>query len=232
VSVELARQQGWLLARLRARNTRELEQSSRSWPKVTGPADAVLTGAIVALTAFGVVMVYSASAVFAHSRYEDPQHFLLRQAIFAGVGVPLMVLLARFDYHRLRALTYPFLAAAVLLLGATAFGLGRSAGGASRWIDLGPINVQPAEIVKIAMICWLAYSLSKKSERIRTFSVGFLPHVLMAAALMMLCLKQPDFGSAVMIALITFVLLLMAIVVAHMRWRVAPLRARSATEAP
>jgi cell division protein FtsW len=181
-----------------------------SWPKVIGPADAVLTGTIVALVALGVVMVYSASAVFAYSRYDNGQHFLIRQSIFAAAALPTMIVLARFDYHRLRALTYPFLGFATLLLGLTAFGLGRSAGGASRWISVGPINIQPAEIAKVAMICWLAYSLSKKSDRIRTFSVGFLPHVLMAGFLMLLCLKQPDFGSAVMIGLITFVLLFTA----------------------
>ena len=70
--------------------------------------------------------------------------------------------------------------------------------------------MQPAEIAKLALICWLAYSLSKKGERIRSFSVGFLPHVLVAGFLMLLCLKQPDFGSAVMIALLTFVLLFTA----------------------
>lgn len=184
--------------------------TAESYPKVLGPADAMLTGAVIALTAFGVVMVYSASAVFAHSRYGDAQHFLVRQAIFAAIGLLVMVGLARFDYHRLRALTYPFLGAAVTLLAGTALGLGRRAGGASRWIELGPINVQPAEIVKIAMICWLAYSLSKKSDRIRTFSIGFLPHSLMAALLMVLCLKQPDFGSAVMIGCITALMLFTA----------------------
>jgi cell division protein FtsW len=70
--------------------------------------------------------------------------------------------------------------------------------------------VQPAEIAKVAMICWLAYSLSKKSERIRSFSIGFLPHVLMAGVVMLLCLKQPDFGSAVMVLLLTLVLLFTA----------------------
>lgn len=179
-------------------------------PKVTGPADAILTGTVVALVAFGVVMVYSASAVFAHARYDNAQHFLVRQGIFALIGLPMMVVLARLDYHRLRALTYPMLGGAVGLLLVTVLGFGRSAGGAARWIHIGPINVQPAELVKVAMICWLAYSLSKKSEHIRSFSVGFLPHVLMAGVLMMLCLKQPDFGSAVMIGLLTFVLLFTA----------------------
>jgi cell division protein FtsW len=121
-----------------------------------------------------------------------------------------MVVAARIDYHRLRVLTYPMLIASTGLLAATAFGLGRRAGGASRWIQVGPINIQPAEVVKLALICWLAYSLSKKAARIRTFSVGFLPHVLMAGLLMMLCLKQPDFGSAVMIGLLTCVMLFTA----------------------
>jgi cell division protein FtsW len=91
-----------------------------------------------------------------------------------------------------------------------ALGFGHAAGGAARWISVGPVHVQPAETAKVAMIVWLAYSLSKKSDRIRTFSVGFLPHALMAGVLMALCLKQPDFGSAVMIALLTFVLLFTA----------------------
>jgi cell division protein FtsW len=92
----------------------------------------------------------------------------------------------------------------------TAFGFGKSAGGASRWIELGPIHIQPAEIAKVTMILWLSYSLSKKSEQIRSFSIGFLPHVLVAGVLMLLCLRQPDFGSAVMVALMTFVLLFTA----------------------
>ncbi len=181
-----------------------------SWPKVVGPADAVLTGTVVALVSFGVVMVYSASAVLAYSRHDNGQHFLVRQAAYAVLGLFAMLVLARFDYHRLRALTYPLLGSSVLLLCATAFGLGKSAGGASRWLEVGPIHVQPAEIVKVAMIFWLAYSLSKKSERIRSFSVGFLPHAVVAGLLALLCLKQPDFGSAVMVALMTFVLLFTA----------------------
>jgi cell division protein FtsW len=187
----------------------EAERSS-AVPAVIGPADAVLTGTLVALVAGGVVMVYSASAVFAHARYEDPAHFLVRQAVFAIAGLLVMVAMARIDYHRLRPLTYPILFGAVGLLAATALGVGHSAGGAARWINLGPINIQPAELVKVALICWLAYSLSKKAERIRSFSVGFLPHVLVSGLVCLLCLAQPDFGSAVMIGLVTFVLLFTA----------------------
>jgi cell division protein FtsW len=179
-------------------------------PKVIGPADAVLTGAVLALVCFGVVMVYSASAVLAYSRHDNGQHFLTRQGTYALLGLFSMIVLARFDYHRLRPLTYPMLLGSLVLLCMTAFGFGKSVGGASRWIEIGGIHVQPAETAKVAMICWLAYSLSKKRERIRSFSVGFLPHLLVATVLMMLCLKQPDFGSAVMVGLLTFVMLFTA----------------------
>ena len=179
-------------------------------PRLVGPADALLTGAIVALVAFGVVMVYSASAVYASSEYDDGQHFLIRQGVFALLGLFVMIAAAKIDYHRYRALTYPILAGSVVLLLVVALGFGRSAGGATRWIQLGPINVQPAEIAKVAMILWLAYSLSKKRLHIRSFTVGFLPHALIAGLMMLLCLRQPDFGSAVMIGLLTFILLFSA----------------------
>ncbi len=175
-----------------------------------GPADAILAGVVVALVAFGVVMVYSASAVYAGQEYHDGQHFLVRQAIYAAMGLFVVVAAARVDYRRYRALTYPIFAASAGLLLLVTVGLGHTAGGAARWIALGPIHIQPAEIAKLAIILWLAYSLSKKRERIRSFSVGFLPHVLMAGFLMLLCLKQPDFGSACMIGLLTFVLLFAA----------------------
>jgi cell division protein FtsW len=195
---------------LHRRLRQALSWGGSAHPRVIGPADAVLTGAVLALVCFGVVMVYSASAVLAYSRYDNGQHFLMRQGSYALLGVIAMVVLARFDYHRLRPLTYPMLLGSLVLLCMTAFGFGKSAGGASRWIEIAGVHVQPAEIAKVAMICWLAYSLSKKRERIRSFSVGFLPHLLVAVVLMMLCLEQPDFGSAVMVGLLTFVMLFTA----------------------
>ena len=150
-----------------------------------GPADPLLMATVLALVAFGVVMVYSASAVFASQLFHDGQHFLVRQAIYAVVGLLLVVALARLDYHRLRPLAYPMLGASVLLLLYIALGFGHSAGGAARWISVGPIHIQPAETAKITMIFWLAYSLSKKADRIRSFSVGFLPHALVAGFVML-----------------------------------------------
>jgi cell division protein FtsW len=179
-------------------------------PMEPGPPDVTLAATLVGLIAFGVVMVYSASAVYASNMFGNGYHFLGRQTIFAAAAFGVLFLFTRIDINLLRSSTYPVLLTAVLLMVAVALGFGRSAGGATRWLAVGPVNVQPAELAKLAMIMWLAHSLAKKSNRVRTFSIGFLPHVLVAGLLMLLCLAQPDFGSAVMIALLTFVVLFAA----------------------
>jgi cell division protein FtsW len=175
-----------------------------------GPPDVTLAATLVGLIAFGVVMVYSASAVYANNIFGNGFHFLIRQAVFASAAFVVLFVFTRINIGLLRRSTYPVLLIAILLMIAVALGFGRSAGGATRWLAVGPINVQPAELAKLAMIMWLAHSLAKKSNQMRTFSIGFLPHVLVAGLLMLLCLAQPDFGSAVMIALLTFVVLFAA----------------------
>jgi cell division protein FtsW len=182
-------------------------------PSLAGTAsgvDPVLAAVVIALVGFGVVMVYSASAVEATVQYHDPQFFLKRQAIYAVAALAVMWVASRFDYHRLYKLTYPVLGVVGLLLLLCVVGLGHSGGGAARWLSVGPVHVQPAEMAKVALVIWLAYSLAKKADRIKTFTVGFLPHLIMAGAYMLLCLKQPDFGSAVVLLLLTFTMLFIA----------------------
>jgi cell division protein FtsW len=175
-----------------------------------GEVDRVLAAAIVALVGFGIVMVYSASAIEATVRYHDPEFFLKRQLMFGVLGLGVMWLVSRIDYHRLRSLTYPVLGSVTVLMILTVVGLGVRRGGASRWLAAGPILIQPAEMAKLALVLWLAYSLAKKADKVKSFTVGFIPHVLMAGAMILLCLKQPDFGSAVVIAFLTFTLLFVA----------------------
>lgn len=179
-------------------------------PMDPGPMDVSLAATLVGLIAFGVVMVYSASAVYANRMYGEGTHFLIRQTVYASVALVVLAVSSRINISFLRRFTYPILLIAVLLMLAVALGFGRSAGGATRWISFGPVNIQPAELAKLSMVLWLAHSLAKKAHRVRTFSIGFLPHVLVMGLLMLLCLAQPDFGSAVMIALLTFVVLVAA----------------------
>ena len=177
---------------------------------VAGPVDPVLAAIIIALIGFGVVMVYSASAIEATVRYHDAQFFLKKQTVYAAVALVVMWLTSRVDYRRLRPFTYPILFGVAGMLLLTVIGFGHKAGNAYRWLNLGPVHVQPAEVAKLGVVVWLAYSLSKKAERIKSFSVGFLPHLLVVGVLGLLCLKQPDFGSAVMLMFLTFTLMFVA----------------------
>ena len=180
-----------------------------------GYVDPLLAGLAVALMAFGVVMVYSASAIEATVKLGDPEFYLRRQAAFAGISLVVMLVLSRVDYRKLRLLTYPIFVGTLILLGLSLTGFGHSGGGATRWLQLGSVRIQPAEMAKLALILWLGYSLAKKADRVKTFSIGMVPHLAVLAIVMLMCLGQPDFGSAVVMAVITIVMLF----VAGARWR-------------
>ena len=175
-------------------------------------SDPVLAAVAVALIGIGIVMVYSASAVEATVAFKDPQYFLKRHVIYAVAALLIMAVISRLDYRRLRhALpTYAIYGGVVVLLLACVLGYGKRVGGAARWLLIGPVHVQPAEMAKLALVLWLAYSLTKKGERVKSFSVGFVPHLLAAGLLMTLLIKQPDLGSAVVLLLLTFSLLFAA----------------------
>lgn len=176
----------------------------------TGSVDVVLAATVTALIGFGIVMVYSASVVEATVVFRDPQYFLKRQAIYGGVALLLMWIVANIDYHRLKPLTYPILGATTVLMILSVIGFGHTGGGAARWLRIGPVHVQPSEMAKLALVLWLAYSLEKKKEQVKSFSIGLLPHLIMAGMLMLLCLKQPDFGGAVVLLFLTFTMLFVA----------------------
>lgn len=178
--------------------------------KSEDPVDHVLAAAVIALIGFGVVMVYSASAFDATVRVHDPQYYVRRQAMYGVAALAAMWTASRVDYRSLRRFTYPILVTTALLLLATVIGFGHKAGNAYRWLPVGPIHVQPSEVAKVALVLWLAHSLSKKAERVRSFTIGLLPHLLIVGILMLLCLRQPDFGSAAVLAFITGALLFIA----------------------
>jgi cell division protein FtsW len=172
--------------------------------------DTVLAAVVIALLGFGVVMVYSASVIEATVVFRDPQYFLKRQVLYALGGLFVMLTVSKLDYHLLRPLTYPLLGGVTGMLVLSVIGFGHSGGGAARWLSLGPIHIQPSEAAKLALVLWLAYSLEKKRDQVKSFSIGMLPHFLMAGLLMVLCLKQPDFGGATVLLLLTFTLLFVA----------------------
>jgi cell division protein FtsW len=170
--------------------------------------DLILLFATFMLVGIGIVMVYSTSAIIANDRFGDPYYFLKRQAFFAGVGFLLMFLFMFFPYELFKRLAYPiFLLSLLLLILVLIPGIGYRAGGSMRWIRLGGFSFQPSELAKLGLVIFLAYLLAKKEEKIRSFFFGFLPVVLFSGLIIGLIMKEPDFGTALFLILIVFLLL-------------------------
>ena len=165
----------------------------------------------VALTCLGVVMVYSSSSIMAAQRFSDGFYFLKRQGGYALVGFTLLAVAMHFDYHHLRRLALPILFCCVgMLLMVLIPGIGLQVGGASRWIPLGPVRVQPAEVAKVGLVIYMAHSLTRKQEKIKTFKLGFIPYMVILSVLLFLLLLQPDLGSAITLGAVAMVMLLVA----------------------
>ncbi len=165
--------------------------------------DARLLFPVLFLVGIGLVMVYSASSALALADFGSDTHFLRRQLIFFGIGLAGLFAARRFPLRWLRKLTYPLLGLSFLLLLAVFFpALGKSAGGATRWIRAGNFTFQPAELARFALVLYLAYSLSKKGFRVRDFSIGVAPHGLVLALMAIPILLQPDFGSAALLTVV------------------------------
>jgi cell division protein FtsW len=163
---------------------------------------------VLFLVGIGIVMVYSASSALAMKKFGSDYYFLKKQAVFALVGICALVVGRHVPYRVYRPLAYPLLALALVLLAAVLVSpLGVTAGGSSRWLRLGPLRFQPSEFARFALIVYMAYSLEKKADRIKDFSIGFMPHVVVLGALSLLILKQPDFGSAAILAALTWLMM-------------------------
>lgn len=160
---------------------------------------------VILLVGIGITMNYSASAVLAGERYGDSYYFLKRTMIYALIGFVGMAVMVRVSYESLKKFVYPVLACSLVLVGFVFIpGIGHTIGGATRWLRIGPLTIQPSEAAKIAMIIFLAYSLEKKTNRLKSFTVGFLPHVLFMAVVSGCVLYQRDLGAAVTIAAVTW----------------------------
>ena len=146
-------------ARGGAPGARRRHPSSRTPPAPAGRSGLYLALAflITVFNLLGLVMVMSASSVVALDEYGSSWYFVLRQAAWAGAGVVALVVIARIDYHRWRRFAGPFLLVSLVLL-AVVFvpGFGVGANGATRWIGVGSLTIQPSELAKLAVLVWVA----------------------------------------------------------------------------
>ena len=158
---------------------------------------------IVALL-FGLVLVYSSSCALSAKHFGSSTYLLRKQLIAAALGLGVLLLLARLDYHRLQRWDDLLLLLAFGLTLLTAFpGLGRG----GRWLRLGPFLFQPSELLKLALIIYTAAAIVRRGPRIRNFTEGVLPHLIVLALAALLVLRQPDFGMALIYGFIVYGLL-------------------------
>jgi cell division protein FtsW len=171
--------------------------------------DNLLLVSALALMSLGLTMVFISSHVMAQSQYHDPYFFIKRQSIYAFVGV-LALFTGRFvNYQRYRALVYPLLFISLITLVLVFVpGIGTRVRGAARWLRVGPLTLQPSEFAKLAMVLFMAYSLARKQDKMKYFSIGFLPHMIVAGLFIGLIAKEPDFGTAMTLAGIVFIMLI------------------------
>ena len=131
---------------------------------------------VLSLLVIGIVMMFSASYAFAYYTTESSYYFLVRQAIFAVVGVAVMILISFFDYHHFHRLALIVLAVAYALLVIVLFL--PAVNGVHRWIGLGIFSIQPSEILKFAVILFYAHWASVYFEKMDTLKYGVLPAIV------------------------------------------------------
>jgi len=165
---------------------------------------------VMGLLALGLVMVYSSSAVLGADRYHSQFFFVKRQAIRLVLGLFVMLLLARFDYHRLQRVAPWALALSVGLLAALIVMGGAGVRGANRWLSFAEFTLQPTEVARVACVIYLAKLLDRKGERILSFRDGVLPFAGVLGLIALLILRQPNLGSTIALLVTGFLMLHLA----------------------
>ena len=168
--------------------------------------DRWLFSATIGLALFGVVMVYSASAVIAQQENHSQFHYVIKQALWTSIGFAAMFIAMRLDYQRLnsRWIVYGLLLITILMLVAV-FGFS-PVNGARRWIKLRGFSIQPSEVAKLALALFLARFLERRMGDEASFWRTFLPCFLVLGIVAGLVAKEPDLGTALMLAIICFTL--------------------------
>jgi cell division protein FtsW len=162
----------------------------------------------LALVAFGVVMVYSATSASAAVGGKDPNFYLERQVAYAVLGIGLLLLAQRWHYRRLRTVA-PLLVVGSLVLLLAVLAIGPSVNGARRWISVGPAVFQPSELAKLALAIWAAGYLARHGPP-RTLGELARPFGMLAGLFALLLVLEPDLGTAIALMLMLFAMLVVA----------------------
>ena len=169
--------------------------------------DYIFLFSVLALSAIGLVMVFSASPTLA-IKHGDAFYYIKREIIYLLLGMLALYYGFRMGIDNLRSKAYIiFTVSIVLLILIFIPGVARKVLGASRWIDLGIISFQPSELIKFSMVLFLARWLTEKKELVKSFTQGILPPLLCLGLVGVLIIKQPDLGTFIVVAAAVFAML-------------------------
>ncbi|NLX70737.1 MAG: stage V sporulation protein E [Clostridiales bacterium] len=173
------------------------------------PIDYPILLTIIILVAFGTIMVFSASFYYAQLRWGDKYYFFRRQCVWAVVGFIAMAFTANFSYWKLQKFSRLLMIITIVLLIAVLV-VGVERNNAKRWLSIGGLSVQPAEIAKFSLILYLAHSMSLRRDKIKYFFKGVVPYLLITGILFGLIMLQPNFSTAGSLVLLSIVMLFVA----------------------
>jgi len=159
-------------------------------------SDKVLFLATLLLVGCSVVMVYSASAVLAMNRFNQPYFFLIKQGMWAALGLAAMSIAMRFDYRNYRAPSFIWLALGVVLVALVAVLFATPINGSRRWFGVGGFGAQPSELAKLSVIIFIAALLERRMDRVDDVPYALVPIGIVVGALVGLILLEPDLGTA------------------------------------
>ncbi len=168
----------------------------------------VLIAAVLILTTIGLVMLFSASMVRGDTDFNDTAYFIKRQGIWMFLSLITAAVCARLDLRWLRKAAPPVTAVCLLMLVLVLIhGIGVEVNGSWRWLKLGPLRVQPSEFSKIGIILAFSWWISRRRRYMHTFKRGLLPPLAALGLFAVLLLIEPDFGTTILVGLVTMSLL-------------------------
>jgi cell division protein FtsW len=173
-------------------------------------SDRILFFVTLVLVGFGVAMVFSSSAIVAQEKYGDPNYFSFKQVIFAMLGLAVMFVVMKIDYHAYRHPAVVFSALAIVVALMVLVFFLPSSSNTHRWIQFGGLSMQPSELAKLALIFFLAYFLEKRKGKVNDLRYTLIPIAVVVAILAGLVELQKDLGTAMALLAISGVLLFVA----------------------
>jgi len=172
--------------------------------------DRILFLVTLMLVGFGVAMVFSSSAIVAKERFGDPNYFSFKQLISATLGLAVMFVVMKIDYHTYRHPVIVFSALAIVVALLVVVFFFAAAANTHRWIQFSAFSIQPSEMAKLALIFFLAYFLEKRKGKVNDLAFTLVPIAVIVGLLAGLIVLQPDLGTAVSLLAISGVLLFVA----------------------